>query len=153
MPLIALRNVAVLPGMLVHFDVNRKISIQAIEQAMKSDQMIFAVMQRDAAVEEPTSDDLYPVGCVARIKQIIKLPGNLVRVLITGEQRGELDMTQIVEVIRQIAERNTCTRCAVIGILIHALIQRGQRFINARIDQLNHFDIVISAVFKKNAAQ
>lgn len=91
MPLIALRNVAVLPGMLVHFDVNRKISIQAVEQAMKSDQMIFAVMQKDASVDEPTIDDLYPVGCVARIKQIIKLPGNLVRVLITGEQRGELD--------------------------------------------------------------
>jgi len=77
--------------MLVHFDVNRKISIQAIEQAMKSDQMIFAVMQKDASVEEPTIDDLHPVGCLARIKQIIKLPGNLVRVLITGEQRGELD--------------------------------------------------------------
>ena len=91
MPLIALRNVAVLPGMLVHFDVNRKISIQAVEQAMKSDQMIFAVMQKDASVDEPTIDDLYPVGCIARIKQIIKLPGNLVRVLITGEQRGELD--------------------------------------------------------------
>lgn len=91
MPLVALRNVAVLPGMLVHFDVNRKISVQAIEQAMKSDQMIFAVMQKDASVDEPTIDDLYPVGCVARIKQIIKLPGNLVRVLITGEQRGELD--------------------------------------------------------------
>ena len=91
MPLVALRNIVVLPGMLVHFDVNRKISIQAIEQAMKSDQMIFAVMQKDAAVDDPTIDDLYPVGCVARIKQIIKLPGNLVRVLITGEQRGELD--------------------------------------------------------------
>ncbi len=91
MPLVALRNIAVLPGMLVHFDVNRKISIQAIEQAMKSDQMIFAVMQKDASVELPTVDDLHPVGCVARIKQIIKLPGNLVRVLITGEQRGELD--------------------------------------------------------------
>ena len=91
MPLVALRNIVVLPGMLVHFDVNRKISIQAIEQAMKSDQMIFAVMQKDASVEEPTIDDLHPVGCLARIKQIIKLPGNLVRVLITGEQRGELD--------------------------------------------------------------
>ena len=91
MPLLALRNIAVLPGMLVHFDVNRKMSIQAVEQAMKSDQMIFAVAQRDAAVDEPTIDDLYPVGCVARIKQIIKLPGNLIRVLITGEKRGELD--------------------------------------------------------------
>ncbi len=91
MPLVALRNIVVLPGMLVHFDVNRKISIQAIEQAMKSDQQIFAVMQKDASVELPTVDDLHPVGCVARIKQIIKLPGNLVRVLITGEERGELD--------------------------------------------------------------
>ncbi len=91
MPLVALRNIVVLPGMLVHFDVNRKISIQAIEQAMKSDQMIFAVMQKDASVDAPTIDDLHPVGCLARIKQIIKLPGNLVRVLITGEQRGELD--------------------------------------------------------------
>lgn len=91
MPLLALRNIAVLPGMLVHFDVNRKMSIQAVEQAMRSDQMIFAVAQRDASVDEPTIDDLYPVGCVARIKQIIKLPGNLIRVLITGEARGELD--------------------------------------------------------------
>ena len=91
MPLVALRNIVVLPGMLVHFDVNRKISIQAIEQAMKSDQQIFAVMQKDASVELPTVDDLHSVGCVARIKQIIKLPGNLVRVLITGEERGELD--------------------------------------------------------------
>ncbi|MBP3617387.1 MAG: endopeptidase La [Lachnospiraceae bacterium] len=91
MPLVALRNITVLPGMLLHFDVNRKISIQAIEQAMKSDQMIFAVMQKDASVEAPNIDDLHQVGCVARIKQIIKLPGNLVRVLITGEERGELD--------------------------------------------------------------
>ena len=91
MPLVALRNIVVLPGMLLHFDVNRKISIQAIEQAMRTDQIIFAVMQKDASVDEPTIDDLHQVGCVARIKQIIKLPGNLVRVLITGEQRGELD--------------------------------------------------------------
>lgn len=91
MPVIALRNIAVLPGMLVHFDVNRKMSIQAVEQAMKSDQMVFAVTQRDASVEEPTIDDLYHVGCIARIKQIIKLPGNLIRVLIIGEERGELD--------------------------------------------------------------
>ncbi len=90
-PLLALRNIAVLPGMLVHFDVNRKMSIQAVEQAMKSDQMVFAVAQRDAAVDEPTIEDLYRVGCVARIKQIIKLPGNLIRVLIIGEKRGELD--------------------------------------------------------------
>lgn len=91
MPLLALRNIAVLPGMLVHFDVNRKMSIQAVEHAMKSDQLVFAVAQKDPSVDEPMQEDLYPVGCIARIKQIIKLPGNLIRVLITGEKRGELD--------------------------------------------------------------
>ena len=91
MPVIALRNIVVLPGMLLHFDVNRKFSIQAVEAAMKSDQLLFATMQKDATVEEPTIDDLHQVGCIVRIKQIIKLPGNLVRVLVTGEKRGELD--------------------------------------------------------------
>ena len=118
MPLVALRNVAVLPGMLLHFDVNRKISIQAIEQAMKSDQLIFAVMQRDASVEEPTIDDLYQVGCIARIKQIIKLPGNLVRVLITGEKRGELDYLVSVSPYFSaqitVAEMETSERYAVV---------------------------------------
>ncbi len=91
MPVIALRNIVVLPGMLLHFDVNRKFSIQAVEAAMKSDQLLFAAMQKDATVEEPTIDDLHQVGCIVRIKQIIKLPGNLIRVLVTGEKRGELD--------------------------------------------------------------
>lgn len=91
MPVVALRDIAVLPGMLLHFDINRKISIQAVEQAMKSDQLIFAVMQKDASVDEPEQEDLYKIGCLVRIKQIIKLPGNLIRVLVTGEQRGELD--------------------------------------------------------------
>ena len=91
LPMLALRDIAVLPGMLVHFDINRKISIQAVEQAMKSDQLIFTVLQKDAMVDDPTPEELYRVGCVARIKQIIKLPGNLIRVLVTGEERGELD--------------------------------------------------------------
>ena len=91
MPVIALRNIVVLPGMLLHFDVNRKFSIQAVEAAMKSDQLLFATMQKDATVEEPAIDDLHQAGCIVRIKQIIKLPGNLVRVLVTGEKRGELD--------------------------------------------------------------
>ena len=91
LPMLALRDIAVLPGMLVHFDINRKISIQAVEQAMKSDQLIFTVLQKDAMVDDPTPKELYRVGCVARIKQIIKLPGNLIRVLVTGEERGELD--------------------------------------------------------------
>lgn len=91
MPLVALRDIAVLPGMLLHFDVNRRASVLAIEQAMKSDQQIFAVMQKDASLDDPKQEDLYSIGCIAKIKQIIKLPGNLIRVLATGERRGELD--------------------------------------------------------------
>lgn len=91
MPVVALRNMAVLPGMLVHFDVNRKKSIAAIEQAMHDDQMIFLVAQKDMRVDEPTVDDLYQVGCISQVKQIIKLPGGLIRVMIVGTKRGELD--------------------------------------------------------------
>lgn len=91
MPIVALRNMAVLPGMLVHFDVNRKQSIAAIEQAMHDDQMIFLVAQKDMRVDEPTVDDLYQVGCISQVKQIIKLPGGLIRVMIVGTKRGELD--------------------------------------------------------------
>lgn len=91
MPMVALRDIAVLPGMLLHFDVNRRASVLAIEQAMKSDQQIFTVMQKDSSVNDPKQEDLYSIGCIAKIKQIIKLPGNLIRVLATGERRGELD--------------------------------------------------------------
>ena len=94
MPIVALRNMAVLPGMLVHFDVNRKKSIAAIEQAMHDDQMIFLVAQKDMRIDEPTVDDLYQVGCISQVKQIIKLPGGLIRVMIVGtKQQSVLEFT------------------------------------------------------------
>ena len=89
-PTVALRGMTILPGMVAHFDVSRDKSIKAIENAMVQDQMVFLVTQRNINKEEPIMEDLYSVGVLAVIKQVIKLQNNVVRVLIEGEQRGRL---------------------------------------------------------------
>ena len=89
-PLVPLRNMAVLPGMIVHFDLNRKLSVKAVEKAMVKDQKVFLCMQKDEKTAEPLMADLYKSGCVAQIKQIIKLPGGLVRILVEGLYRAVL---------------------------------------------------------------
>lgn len=91
LPVVALRNMAVMPGMLIHFDVNRKISMQAIEEAMLDNQQIMLVSQIDSEVDAPSFDDLYAMGTIAEIKQMIKLPGNVLRVLVCGLERAKLD--------------------------------------------------------------
>lgn len=90
-PVVALRGMAVLPGMLIHFDVNRPMSIEAIENAMENDQQVLLLTQRDAEVENPLQKDLYQVGTIAEIKQLIKLPGNIIRVLVMGTDRAQLE--------------------------------------------------------------
>ncbi len=89
-PIVALRGTTILPGMIVHFDVSRERSIKAVEAAMLKDQKIFLVTQRDPEVEMPLQKDLYQVGTIAYIKQVVKLPQNLIRVLVEGESRAEL---------------------------------------------------------------
>lgn len=90
LPAIALRGTAILPGMIVHFDVSRERSVKAIEAAMLNDQKIFLVTQKDPEVETPEISDLYQVGTIAYIKQVVKLPKNLLRVLVEGTERAEL---------------------------------------------------------------
>ncbi|MDF2609482.1 MAG: lon [Lachnospiraceae bacterium] len=90
-PVVALRGMAVLPGMLIHFDVNRPMSIEAIENAMENDQQVLLLTQRDAEVENPEQKDLYEIGTIAEIKQLIKLPGNIIRVLVMGTDRAQLE--------------------------------------------------------------
>lgn len=90
-PIVALRGMAVLPGMLIHFDVNRKISIDAVESAMENDQLILLLTQKDDEVESPGQEDLYQYGTMAVVKQIIKLPGNILRVLVSGTERAKLE--------------------------------------------------------------
>lgn len=90
LPAIALRGTTILPGMIVHFDVSRERSVKAIEAAMLHDQKIFLVTQIDPEVESPELAGVYHVGTIAYIKQVVKLPQNLLRVLVEGTGRATL---------------------------------------------------------------
>ncbi|SEF84733.1 ATP-dependent Lon protease [Caloramator fervidus] len=91
LPLIALRGVTIFPHMVLHFDVGRQKSILALEEAMVKDQIIFLVTQKDPKVEDPDIDDMYKIGTVSKIKQILKLPGDNIRVLVEGLHRAEIE--------------------------------------------------------------
>ncbi len=90
LPLLPLRGLTIFPYMVLHFDVGREKSIAALEEAMVKDQLIFLVTQKDAKVDSPTVDDIYKVGTVSKIKQLLKLPGDTIRVLVEGINRGEI---------------------------------------------------------------
>ena len=90
LPALALRGTTILPDMIVHFDVSRERSMKAIEAAMLQDEKIFLVTQKDPEIETPEIKDLYKVGTVAYIKQVVKLPHDLLRVLFEGLERSEL---------------------------------------------------------------
>lgn len=90
LPAIALRGTTILPDMIVHFDVSREKSIKAIEKAMVQEQKVFLITQRDPQTEEPSQEDLYTVGTIGEIKQLVKNRKNMVQVLVEGKQRAEL---------------------------------------------------------------
>lgn len=90
-PVIALRGMTVLPGMMIHFDISRDITKKAVEKAMLSDQIVFLTAQKNPDIESPGYDELYSVGCISMVKQLIKLPGDIYRVLVSGLQRASLD--------------------------------------------------------------
>ena len=90
MPVVALRGLTILPGMVLHFDINRPKSVAAVERAMVGDQKLFLVAQRHPEIVEPEQGDLFQVGTVAVVKQLVKLPGKVVRVLVEGLERAEL---------------------------------------------------------------
>ena len=90
LPMVALRGLTIMPEMVVHFDVSRERSITAVQQAMMEDQKIFLVAQKSIETEDPGQEDVYSIGTVATVRQVIKLPKKIVRVLVSGEQRGRL---------------------------------------------------------------
>ncbi|MEI3501979.1 MAG: endopeptidase La [Anaerovoracaceae bacterium] len=101
MPVIPLRGISIFPTMVIHFDVGREKSVSALEYAMLSDQTVFLVTQKNSETDLPTPDDFYQFGTVARIKQMLRLPGNAIRVLVEGISRGEiLKMLQDVPYFR-----------------------------------------------------
>ena len=91
MPVLALRGLAVFPDQTIHFDVGRPKSIKALEDAMKKDQQIFLVPQRDIVNSDPGINDLYTIGTVAKVKQVLKTHGDNLRVLVTGLCRARIE--------------------------------------------------------------
>ena len=90
LPVVALRGMTILPDMVIHFDVSRERSVRAIEQAMLREQRLFLVTQKNTQAENPGMEDLYRIGTIAVVKQVIKLPHNIMRVLAEGMERGEM---------------------------------------------------------------
>ena len=109
MPVLALRGLAVFPEQTVHFDVGRTKSALALEAAMKKDQMLFLVPQKDILVDDPKLVDLYPVGTVVRVKQLLNAPDENLRVLVTGVARGRIvEMRQTEPYLSAIVESIPC---------------------------------------------
>lgn len=96
LPLIPLRGLSVFPYMVLHFDVGREKSINALEEAMVNDQLIFLTTQKEAETDLPTAEDFYEVGTIAKIKQMLKLPGDAIRVLVEGISRA-----RIIELVQE----------------------------------------------------
>lgn len=90
MPMVPLRGMTILPEMVVHFDVSRQRSIAAVQEAMAEGQEIFLITQRSIDIEDPDVNDVYEIGTVAKVRQIIRLPKQILRVLVAGESRGRL---------------------------------------------------------------
>lgn len=90
LPTVALRGLTILPGMVIHFDLNRNKSVEAVEQAMLGDQRLLVVTQKNAEDEDPEFSDVYEIGTVTVIKQVTKLPGRTLRVLVEGKSRARL---------------------------------------------------------------
>ena len=90
MPAVALRGLTILPGMVQHFDISREKSVRAVETAMMGDQKVYLVTQRNPQQEVPTAADLYQMGTVSQIKQIVKMPNGILRVMVEGLERAAL---------------------------------------------------------------
>ena len=90
LPLIPLRGLAIFPYMILNFDIGREMSLMALDQAMLDEELVFLTSQKEAEVDDPTVDDFYHVGTICKVKQVIKLPGDTVRVLVEGISRGKV---------------------------------------------------------------
>ncbi len=88
MPAVALRGLTILPGMVQHFDISREKSIRAVETAMMGDQKVYLVTQRHPEQETPAVADLYQMGTISQIKQLVKMPGGIMRVMVEGERES-----------------------------------------------------------------
>ena len=135
MPALALRGLTIFPNMMLHFDVGREASIKALDESMTTGQPIFLVAQRDLAVEEPGEADLYSVGTVSTVRQILRLPGGNVRVMVEGVSRGRLQcLTQttpyFIAQVEQIPEQAPVRRSARTEALMRQTYELFENYID-----------------------
>ncbi|MFU0824689.1 endopeptidase La [Clostridium sp.] len=132
LPLIPLRGLTIFPHMVLHFDVGREKSLLAVEEAMLNGQEIFLVSQREAKIEDPEEDDIFKVGTICNIKQILKLPGDTVRVLVEGESRAKLveyiDKDPFFKVEVEILDDNTCEDAKKCEALIRSVKEAFEEY-------------------------
>lgn len=111
MPAVALRGMTILPGMIAHFDISREKSLKAIEEAMRNDQQVFLVTQKDVEQENPGLEDLYEIGIVAEVRQVIKMQNNIVRILVEGTSRAKVcsftEETEYLKVEIEVLEKDS----------------------------------------------
>lgn len=151
LPLIPLRGVTIFPNMVLHFDVGRKKSIEAIDVAMLNNEDIFLVAQTDIEKDDPTKEDLTDIGTLCKIKQIIKLPGDIMRVLVEGNARGKvkeyLDNEEYFEVIVETIEENGIEDIEVQGYF-NSLKKSFKKFLRMAGDNSEEMDKNI--IYEKN---
>ena len=156
MPLLALRGLVVFPGMMLHFDVGRKRSIGAVNQAMAEDQLLFLACQKDMRDDEPEAEQLYTVGCVARIKQIFHLQGDALRVMVEGVCRAEnLEMTQTTPFFTAAVKELPVAVTTGNGMMEKALVRlAGQQFEEyAELSGKLSPDILVGVMAEKKAGE
>jgi len=124
-PLLPLRGLLVYPSMVLHLDVGRDKSIRALEKAMLDEQLIMLSSQSEMTIEEPSEEDIYPIGTMAKVRQMLKLPNNTIRVLVEGISRAEIisyadnedffevDVVELQEVIPGSSEVEALMRTAL----------------------------------------
>jgi len=129
-PMLALRGMVIFPGMILHFDVGRKKSIVAMNEAMKINQSIFLVAQKDIREDDPTPENLYRIGTIATIKQILHLPGEGIRVLVEGVSRASIvDVSQEEPYYIATVQECEIKQASLKDIKSEALIRKAQELV------------------------
>ena len=137
LPLIPLRGLAIFPYMILNFDVGREISLKALDAGALNDDLVFLTSQKEAETDEPTIDDFYHVGTICKIKQMIKLPGDTVRVLVEGISRGKIKEVGMDEegyfkaVVEEIAyDSENADECVEVEAFVRNVFDAFEEYIN-----------------------
>jgi ATP-dependent Lon protease len=135
LPMIPLRGLTIFPYMVLHFDIGREKSIRALEEAFMKNQLIFVTTQKEAEIEDPSIDDVYKVGTITKVKQMLKLPGELIRVLVEGISRAEIQQVTRddeffeVEVIEK-EEQKEIEKTPELEALMRSVISAFEEYVN-----------------------